>query len=84
MMFVTDLTAFAQNGFYDIIAAIYPCICEVVFEVEIAHDVTFIVKCDECGVQAEVNSRHLLPPREGGVFPLLKPVLYIIPLLEAD
>jgi len=49
MMFVTDLTAFAENGFYGIDEAIYRCMCEVRFSIKIARGQSFHVKCDECG-----------------------------------
>ncbi len=49
MMFVTDLTAFAENGFYPEVKGIYPCMCDIKFSVKIAAEQSFHVRCDECG-----------------------------------
>lgn len=49
MMFVTDLTEFAKNKFFPSQEAIYRCMCNVKFSIEIALKQTFHVKCDECG-----------------------------------
>ena len=56
MMFVTDLTSFAENGFYTIIKAVYGCMCGTFFDLLIADGVLFWVRCDECRVKGIVST----------------------------
>ncbi len=87
-MFVTDLTAFAQNDFYPKTGVVYPCeLCGVQFYVTIAVGVKFVVKCDGCGVTGIVSTKSMRSKPDisniGTETPVLDPT-YLVEMIEAD